>query len=77
MLLETVERFVAFLAYIRTRLYDSPRIVFVLGGPGSGEGLLGNRLEEDYNIKHLSAGNLLRTEKSRTKANMRRSLDGV
>ena len=63
MLIDIIKVFVAHLAYIRTSLYNSPCIVFVLGGPGSDKGALGNRLEKDDNIKHLSVGDVLRTEK--------------
>eukprot|EP00735_Rhodelphis_limneticus_P007604 TRINITY_DN2017_c0_g1::TRINITY_DN2017_c0_g1_i3::g.21740::m.21740 TRINITY_DN2017_c0_g1::TRINITY_DN2017_c0_g1_i3::g.21740 ORF type:complete len:226 (-),score=48.74,sp/P15700/KCY_YEAST/55.00/1e-67,ADK/PF00406.17/2.3e-49,AAA_33/PF13671.1/1.1e-08,AAA_17/PF13207.1/1.4e-08,AAA_18/PF13238.1/2.4e-07,Thymidylate_kin/PF02223.12/1.2,Thymidylate_kin/PF02223.12/1.7,AAA_19/PF13245.1/0.056,FeoC/PF09012.5/1.2e+04,FeoC/PF09012.5/8.6e+02,FeoC/PF09012.5/2.6e+03,FeoC/PF09012.5/0.89 TRINITY_DN2017_c0_g1_i3:462-1139(- len=38
------------------------RVVFVLGGPGSGKGTQCARLVEQYGFKHLSAGDLLRAE---------------
>ena len=38
------------------------RVVFVLGGPGSGKGTQCERLIEKYGVKHLSAGDLLRAE---------------
>jgi adenylate kinase family enzyme len=45
---------------------DAPaRIVLVVGGPGSGKGVLCSRLEKDCNVVHLSSGNLLRQEVSR------------
>lgn len=38
------------------------RIVLVVGGPGSGKGLLCSRLAEECGIVHLSSGDLLRDE---------------
>ena len=38
------------------------RVVFVLGGPGSGKGTQCERLIQKYGVKHLSAGDLLRAE---------------
>ena len=38
------------------------RVVFVLGGPGSGKGTQCERLIAKYGVKHLSAGDLLRAE---------------
>lgn len=38
------------------------RIVLVVGGPGSGKGLLCTRLAEECGIVHLSSGDLLRDE---------------
>eukprot|EP00288_Rhodomonas_lens_P000544 CAMPEP_0177718024 /NCGR_PEP_ID=MMETSP0484_2-20121128/15359_1 /TAXON_ID=354590 /ORGANISM="Rhodomonas lens, Strain RHODO" /LENGTH=255 /DNA_ID=CAMNT_0019230167 /DNA_START=318 /DNA_END=1085 /DNA_ORIENTATION=+ len=41
-----------------------PRVVFVLGGPGSGKGTHCGKMCEEYEgIMHLSAGDLLRAEK--------------
>ncbi|KAI9223357.1 adenylate kinase-domain-containing protein [Blastocladiella britannica] len=37
-------------------------LVFVLGGPGSGKGTQCVRLKEEFNLTHLSAGDLLRAE---------------
>ena len=36
------------------------KVVFVLGGPGSGKGTQSARLVEDFGLVHLSAGDLLR-----------------
>ena len=41
------------------------RIVLVVGGPGSGKGVLCRRLEEECNVVHLSSGDLLREEVQR------------
>ena len=38
------------------------RIVLMVGGPGSGKGLLSKRLQEECGIVHLSSGDLLRDE---------------
>lgn len=38
------------------------RIVIVVGGPGSGKGILCDRLSEECNVVHLSSGELLRDE---------------
>ncbi|GKY97032.1 hypothetical protein MPSEU_000661900 [Mayamaea pseudoterrestris] len=44
-------------------LGDSPaRIIIMVGGPGSGKGLLSKRLEKECNVVHLSSGELLRSE---------------
>jgi adenylate kinase family enzyme len=44
-------------------LNDSPaRIVLVVGGPGSGKGILCSRLAKECNVVHLSSGELLRNE---------------
>jgi adenylate kinase len=47
-------------------LGDAPaRIVIVVGGPGSGKGLLCNRLAAECGVIHLSSGTLLRDEVAR------------
>lgn len=38
------------------------RIILVVGGPGSGKGLLCERLQKECNVVHLSSGELLRDE---------------
>lgn len=38
------------------------RIILVVGGPGSGKGVLSQRLQEECGVVHLSSGDLLRTE---------------
>nr|XP_055058922.1 UMP-CMP kinase isoform X3 [Misgurnus anguillicaudatus] len=42
-----------------------PQVVFVLGGPGAGKGTQCARIVETYSYTHLSAGDLLREERSR------------
>jgi UMP-CMP kinase len=39
-----------------------PRVVFLLGGPGSGKGTIASCLVEKYGFVHMSAGDLLRAE---------------
>ena len=46
------------------RAAPTPQIVFVLGGPGSGKGTQCSRIVERFDFVHLSAGDLLRAEKS-------------
>jgi adenylate kinase family enzyme len=41
------------------------RIVLVVGGPGSGKGLLCKRLQDECHVVHLSSGELLREEVAR------------
>ena len=38
------------------------KIVLIVGGPGSGKGLLSKRLEKECGVVHLSSGDLLRDE---------------
>ncbi|MFS7988603.1 putative UMP/CMP kinase [Helianthus anomalus] len=40
----------------------NPKIVFVLGGPGSGKGTQCAYIVEHFGYTHLSAGDLLRAE---------------
>lgn len=42
-----------------------PRVVFLLGGPGSGKGTVAESLVEKYGFVHMSAGDLLRAEVAR------------
>jgi UMP-CMP kinase len=42
-----------------------PEIIFLLGGPGSGKGTLGEKIAETYEYKPISAGDLLREEKDK------------
>ena len=41
------------------------RIILVIGGPGSGKGVLSERLQQRCGVVHLSSGDLLRTEVAR------------
>ena len=44
---------------------DKPVVFFVLGGPGAGKGTQCAKIVEHFGYKHLSAGDLLRAERSR------------
>lgn len=43
-----------------------PKIVFVLGAPGSGKGTQCEKIVKDFGYVHLSAGDLLREERTRS-----------
>jgi len=43
---------------------QKPRVIFVLGGPGSGKGTQCLKLSSEFGLKHLSAGELLREEQA-------------
>ena len=47
---------------VATNLKDAPKVIFVVGGPGSGKGTYCVRLAKDRNLPHLSTGDLLRAE---------------
>jgi len=52
-----------FLDHSHTFIGDNPaRIILVVGGPGSGKGVLSKALEQECNVVHLSSGDLLRDE---------------
>ena len=44
------------------KLPAGTKIIFVLGGPGSGKGTQCDRIVAKYKLTHLSAGDLLREE---------------
>ena len=41
---------------------SKPKVLFLLGGPGSGKGTLAKDLTNIYGFVHMSAGDLLRKE---------------
>ena len=44
---------------------ERPKVVFILGGPGAGKGTQCGKVVSDFrSVKHLSAGDLLREERS-------------
>lgn len=43
-------------------LQKAPRVIFVLGGPGSGKGTQCAKIVDEFGFTHLSAGDLLRAE---------------
>ncbi|XP_060686422.1 UMP-CMP kinase [Hemiscyllium ocellatum] len=52
-------------ALIRKLLMMRPQVVFVLGGPGAGKGTQCAKIVKKYGYTHLSAGDLLRSERSK------------
>lgn len=54
--------------YSEARKHFLPRVVFVLGGPGSGKGSQCAKISEEFGYTHLSAGDLLRAELARGSA---------
>lgn len=61
---DPVGHLISFLDNRKNRGTDN-RVIFVLGGPGSGKGTVCARLVQQYGCKHLSAGDLLREEQQR------------
>lgn len=56
---------VAGLRYLKmSAVGQKPEVLFVLGGPGAGKGTLCRYIVENYGYVHLSAGDLLREERS-------------
>ncbi|EDW85081.2 uncharacterized protein Dwil_GK12802 [Drosophila willistoni] len=48
-----------------TMANETPKVVFVLGGPGAGKGTQCSKIVDRFQFTHLSAGDLLREERSR------------
>lgn len=44
---------------------ERPKVVFVMGGPGSGKGTQCSKIVENFGLKHLSTGDLLREERTK------------
>ncbi|XP_017328175.1 UMP-CMP kinase isoform X2 [Ictalurus punctatus] len=53
----------------------NPQVVFALGGPGAGKGTQCSKIAEHYSYTHLSAGDLLRKERSRTDSEFSQIID--
>lgn len=51
--------------FIDSMSSEKPKVVFVLGGPGAGKGTQCSKIVERFQFTHLSAGDLLREERSR------------
>lgn len=51
------------LAYPHIPHHKKPRVIFILGGPGSGKGTQSKLIQEKYALHHMSAGDLLRDER--------------
>jgi len=50
---------------VRVHPKPTPRVLFILGGPGAGKGTQCAKLQSEYGFVHLSAGDLLREERAR------------
>ncbi|XP_017052664.1 UMP-CMP kinase [Drosophila ficusphila] len=50
---------------IKIMSVEKPKVVFVLGGPGAGKGTQCSKIVDRFQFTHLSAGDLLREERSR------------
>lgn len=48
------------LAYPNIPRDKKPKVIFILGGPGSGKGTQSKLIQERYSLHHMSAGDLLR-----------------
>uniref|UniRef100_A0A2M4CZQ5 UMP-CMP kinase n=1 Tax=Anopheles darlingi TaxID=43151 RepID=A0A2M4CZQ5_ANODA len=55
----------SFARHARTNTMGKPKVVFVLGPPGSGKGTQCEKIVAKYGYTHLSAGDLLREERNR------------
>ena len=53
---------------------EIPKIIFVLGPPGSGKGTQSIKLSNQFNAKHLSAGDLLRKELSKENSSFKNTI---
>lgn len=54
---------------------DKPKVIFVLGAPGSGKGTQCANIVTDYNYVHLSAGDLLRAERNRPGSELAQTIE--
>lgn len=54
---------------------DKPKVVFVLGAPGSGKGTQCSNIVTEYNYVHLSAGDLLRAERNRPGSELAQTIE--
>ena len=46
-------------------MQKGPTVIFILGGPGSGKGTQCQLIHDHFKFNHLSAGDLLRAERSK------------
>lgn len=67
----TLFLFYFFFSHKKKKLFfnDQVKIIFVLGGPGSGKGTQCQKLSNEHGIVHLSAGELLREEQNKSNKN--------
>lgn len=54
---------------------EKPKIVFVLGAPGSGKGTQCANIVNEYKYVHLSAGDLLRAERNRPGSELAQTIE--
>lgn len=54
---------------------EKPKIIFVLGAPGSGKGTQCANIVDKYNYVHLSAGDLLRAERNRPGSELAQTIE--
>lgn len=54
---------------------EKPKIIFVLGAPGSGKGTQCANIVESFNYVHLSAGDLLRAERNRPGSELAQTIE--
>jgi UMP-CMP kinase len=61
--------------YPHIKREDKPRVVFILGGPGSGKGTQSQLIQQRYQLHHMSAGDLLREERKNEQSEHGKLLD--
>lgn len=54
---------------------DKPKVIFVLGAPGSGKGTQCANIVDSFNYVHLSAGDLLRAERNRPGSELAQTIE--
>lgn len=54
---------------------EKPKVIFVLGAPGSGKGTQCANIVSQYNYVHLSAGDLLRAERNRPGSELAQTIE--
>lgn len=65
LLLSKTNRFCCWYSAFSRMTSEKPKVVFVLGAPGSGKGTQCSKIVENFGYVHLSAGDLLREERAR------------
>lgn len=64
-ILSNTNRFCCWYSVFSRMASAKPKVVFVLGAPGSGKGTQCSKIVEHFGYVHLSAGDLLREERAR------------
>lgn len=54
---------------------NKPKVIFVLGAPGSGKGTQCANIVDSFNYVHLSAGDLLRAERNRPGSELAQTIE--